>query len=367
MKILILGFSKIKYLPYMHFFLNCINEKDNDIHLVYWDRDNKADAEVDSNIVLHRYDHKMLDSIPLYKKIIPIMGFGRFARKAINAVEPDFLIVLHSTTAITICQLLAGRYKERYIFDFRDLTYEKNCVYRRLIGSIVKNSVATFTSSDGFREFLPKECTKIYTSHNLLASSMVLHKNYNSREKRKQFEPIRIAFWGMIRHYTINETIITKLGNDSRFELHYYGRAGERIKGLLQQATQQYKNIFYHGEYLPQDRDKFARNTDLLHNMYDNNDKTMFAAMGNKYYDGLIYYIPQICSKGSFMGARCEEYGVGIMLDPNVEEFVDTLYEYYRSLDYERFKLNCDSALENVVTQVRQDEEVIRTCIKSVE
>ena len=63
--------------------------------------------------------------------------------------------------------------------------------------------------------------------------------------------------------------------------------------------------MFFHGEYKPEDRYTFVRSTDLIHNIYK--DRNMMLAMGNKYYDGLIFYIPQLCMKGSFMGEKCAE------------------------------------------------------------
>ena len=43
MKILIMGFSKIKYMPYMNFYLENINADKNDVHLLYWNRDLKPE------------------------------------------------------------------------------------------------------------------------------------------------------------------------------------------------------------------------------------------------------------------------------------------------------------------------------------
>ena len=39
MKILIMGFSKIKYMPYINFYLGNIDVAANDVHLLYWNRD----------------------------------------------------------------------------------------------------------------------------------------------------------------------------------------------------------------------------------------------------------------------------------------------------------------------------------------
>ena len=44
MKVLIIGFSKIKYMPYINFYLNNVNSEKNEIHILYWNRDLKTDG-----------------------------------------------------------------------------------------------------------------------------------------------------------------------------------------------------------------------------------------------------------------------------------------------------------------------------------
>ena len=43
MKILIVGFAKIKYMPYLNVYLENIDRVKNDVHLVYWNRDMKQE------------------------------------------------------------------------------------------------------------------------------------------------------------------------------------------------------------------------------------------------------------------------------------------------------------------------------------
>lgn len=121
--------------------------------------------------------------------------------------------------------------------------------FKKIIGKLVKNSYATFVSSDAFRKFLPeKESKKIYTSHNLLLDSL------KHREDKDNYgiksDKIRIGFWGFIRHEELNREIIKKIAADSRFELHYYGREQQIAKDLKDYVQSlEAKNIFFHGEY----------------------------------------------------------------------------------------------------------------------
>ncbi len=350
------------YMPYMHFYINQINSN-NDLHLIYWQRDKKGDVKAPMGVVTHPFNQEMSDSLPLIKKLPLILQFGRFAKKTIKELEPDFLIVLHSTTAFTIRHLLFNKYYGRYIFDFRDVTYErKYSFYKECIAQIVKHSAITFTSSDAYRQFLP-QCDKILTSHNFLIENLYKRKQYKACRNKLKIQPIKIAFWGLLRHYDLNKLIIERLANDSRFELHYYGRAQGVMLELMKECASLYNNFFFHGEYKPCDRDDLAMSMDLIHNLYSNEDTNMPFAMSNKYYDGLMYYIPQLCMRGSYMGEKCSLYGIGLECDPHDDNFGDYIWEYYQALDYDKFCECCDKVTDVVEFDYRNGCNKIRQLV----
>ncbi|MBE6598931.1 MAG: glycosyltransferase family 4 protein [Ruminococcaceae bacterium] len=338
----------------MHFYLNQIDPEKDEVHLVYWLRDHTPDAELPKGVEGHAFDYPMADNLPLKKKIPGIMKYGRFAKKVIREEKPDFLIVLHSTTGISIYNLLNGKYKGRYIFDYRDVTYEKMGFYRKMVGKIVENSVLSFTSSRGFRKYLP-DSPKLLDSHNI--SNIEFHEEMKQYLPREKHTPIRISFWGLIRNVEINEQIIKRLGGDDRFELHYYGRAQGRILSLMEEGTAKYSNIRFHGEYKPSDRIEMARNTDIIHNMYNKTEKTSHIAMGNKYYDGLLFSLPQLCTEESLMGQLCTQNGIGLECDPYADDFNDKIFDYYTSLDEESLAENCSKELRRVLCEVEYGNE----------
>lgn len=357
MKIAVLGFTKVKYMTYMHFYLNLIDMSQNDVHLIYWLRDHNPDSELPKGVTGHAFDCPMSDAIPLIKKLPKILKYGSFAKKKIREIKPDFLIVLHSTTGISIYSLLKGKYKKKYIFDYRDVTYERKMFYMKMVGKVVENSVLCFTSSDGFRKFLPENAT-ILNSHNI--SNTEFHSEAKEAYSSEKHTPVRIAFWGLIRNRKINEDMIERLGDDPRFEIHYYGRAQGTMLTLMEESVTKYNNVFFHGEYAPTDRMKMAKNTDIIHNMYNVTDKTSHIAMGNKYYDGPLFYLPQICTKGSHMGALCTKYGIGLECDPADEDFADKIYDYYMNLDGGVFKENCEKEFSRVMDEVKFGSEKIK-------
>ena len=349
MKILIIGFGKIKFMPYMNFYLDNIDTKENDVHLLYWNRDLKdEDTSFLKNVTLHEFRCYQEDDVSKLSKVTSFLKYRKFALKVLKE-DFDFLYILHSLPGVLIADKVKKGYKNKYIFDYRDSTFEAIPPFKAVVGQLTKNSLATFVSSDAFRVFLPEsEKHKTYTSHNLLLDSL---EHRDEKEKNGvSSEKIRVAFWGFIRHEEINLEMIKKLGADSRFELHYYGREQQIAENLKKYVkNNNIDNVYFHGEYKPQDRYGFVCNTDIIHNIYF--DSNTMLAMGNKYYDGAIFRIPQVCYPDSFMGKTATEKGIGCMLNPYEEDFAENLFEYYKNINRKEFKENCDRETERFVSE----------------
>lgn len=361
MKILLIGFTKLAYMPYMNFYLSQVLQGDNEVHLLYWNRDLKSDIAIDRRVILHEFKQYQEDEVSKVSKIKNFIRYRSNTKKLFAKNRYDLVIVMHTTPAVLLSTILKKKYKKRYIFDFRDLTYERNFLYGAIVKSLVKNSLFTFVSSDAYRDYLPS-VDHIYTSHNILL------KTINFREVRRQNErhitPLRIRFWGFIRHEKINKKIIDNIGNDNRFELHYHGREQETAQYLKHYCKEKHiNNVFFNGSYYPEERYDFAKKTDLLHNIYENDKKTD-KAMGNKYYDGILFCIPQLCNVGSHMGDLVNEKEVGFQCDPYSTSFADDIYNYYKSLNWKKFDNDCDKEVDRILNEYNEGEKVILEVLK---
>lgn len=356
MKILFLTMAKLRYIPYVNFYLDQIDKEKNEIHIIYWDRDGEPDISLDNRYKLYCYRDDLVDSIPLKNKLPHLYGYRKFAQKVIKILKPDFLVVHYSTTAVLLLDSLILKYRKRYIFDFRDITYEKYAFFRTLVALIQKGAVATFSSSEGFIKYLPIK-KDVYNSHNVEMNEYVPKTVYVFPKEIK--DRIRIGYWGLIRAYTPNRAIIEKLGDDPRFELHYYGRAQGKMLELMEWGMDTYKNVFYHGVYSPEERFGFARNTDLINNVFEADQKTMSLAMSNKFYDGIAFCIPQICTKESVMGKRVEDVGIGMAVDPMTDSLGNDLYYYYNGIKAEQFMQNCKAEKERIDHEMEEAKAII--------
>ena len=348
-KVLLLGFGKIAYMPYMNFYLDSIKDENVQFELIYWDRDGKPDAELHRRISrAYKFEAHLEEQLPFKKKLKYFTKYRMFALEVLKHNSYDKIMVLHTTPGLTLMDYLIRKYKGRYLLDFRDVSYEYIPVYRKLVGILSRNSSMTFVSSNAFRKFLPSE-QNVYTIHNYLEDSLN-YKMIRKKEKRKR-KVLRISYWGLVRQVDVNKKIMDALGNDSRFELHYYGRMQQDGRDMEQYAYERkYGNIYFHGAYMPTDRYRFAEYTDIIHNIYDCG-YTMGNAMGNKYYDGIIFGIPQICTEGSYMGDVVSTQKVGTVISLEDKAIADKLWKYYQSINWNEFEMNCTGVLNSVLSE----------------
>ena len=66
MKILIIGFSKIKYMPYVNFYLDNIDLSKNEVHLIFWNKDRKDDVIPKKDGIRHEFSLMQCDAAPRF-------------------------------------------------------------------------------------------------------------------------------------------------------------------------------------------------------------------------------------------------------------------------------------------------------------
>ena len=85
MKILLIGFAKIKYMPYVNFYLDCIDRQKHDVHLFYWNRDLKEeDLSPYEGITLHEFCRYQEDNVSKKSKLLSFLEYCRFAKKVVK-------------------------------------------------------------------------------------------------------------------------------------------------------------------------------------------------------------------------------------------------------------------------------------------
>lgn len=349
--IAIVFIGELKYCPYVSKYIQVIEENQKDYEVLFWNRGND-EVNFPQNYI-HFNKKSKLNKHPLLK-IVDFIQFSRWLKRTITKRGYEKIIVLSTLSGIFIAKILVNKYKNKYIFDIRDYSYEKIRLFYKIEEKIIRNSNFTCISSQGFKYFLPKDYSYVM-AHNFNYSDMKYRGRLN---KKKKGSVIKLVWIGSVRYFQHQSKILYKLKNDDRFLIIYHG-TGPQIDIFKQYCEDnQIKNVIFTGEYNNTEKLTLLAGADILNNSYGKkNEICIKHAISNKYYDGLVFGIPQLVENNSFKHEKIYQVGVGIGLDIDSEYFADKLYDYYFSIDENKFNDCCDRELETII---EEDAEYIR-------
>lgn len=338
----ILCFVGIRYAQFIYKYTNILDAEQIDYEVVYWNREGDEVPEKENWIA---YEKRVNTFQPFYKKISHFIGFTSFMKKTIRKRKYDKLIILTTQTAVPLYFTLK-KYSGRYIYDYRDITYERFSFYKKLVDSIIKHSYFTAISSKGFLDTLSPS-DKFIISHNTRDFSF-------TQVPKTSSDKVRVVYWGMVRQPQFNYRICDAFAKDDRFELYYHG-AGYHEEIQLYCKNNNYSNIFITGAYKLDEIERFAENTDIILNMYEN-DRQQKPAMTVKFYDSLKYGIPMIVNKGSYMAQIVDKNRLGYVVDINDNSICEKLYSDFQSFDYKQYSNN----LKHICTAIQNDNDLFK-------
>lgn len=338
-KIAIVGFHNLHLMQFLYKYTDILDSKGISYDVLYWNRD--MDSSIKYKLFKGNkiaYNYKMSNYQPKWKKIKGFIGCMSFFCKVIRDKKYDHIILLTTQTALPLYLLSRTVRKSKFIFDYRDLTYEKNGICKRLIKRIIDRSQFTAISSIGFEQVLG-ESEKFVVSHNVSNLKIEFLP-------KQQAENIRIVFWGMIRQPEWNKKICDVFGNISGVELIYCGEGHiEELKAY----SKKYKNVTFTGRYTTDQISSFAEKTDVLLNLYEN-DAQQKLAMTVKLYDGIRYGLPMLISKDSYMADIMKSNGFVYITD--LENFdLENFKKWYRALNLNRYPY------EKEYSQIKKDDQ----------
>ena len=213
-KIAIVGFHNLHLMQFLYKYTDIFDKNNIPYDVLYWDRDMDSNIKCKTfkgNSISYRY--KMSNYQPKAKKIHGFVGCMRYFCKIIKKNKYDHIILLTTQTALPLYMLSGIVRKSKFVFDYRDLTYEKNSICRKIIKGIIEKSEFTAISSMGFKKVLG-ESNKFVMSHNVSNLKMECLPKKSSRN-------LRVVFWGMIRQIEWNKKICDLFGNVPGIELRY--------------------------------------------------------------------------------------------------------------------------------------------------
>lgn len=323
--------------PYLSKYVSVLEEKSIAYDVISWDREGR-NIGYPSNYLF--YQERNNPDQPKRKKLWGFLRFGRFLNRTIKENHYDKLIMLTTLPAILTYGLLKRRYRNSYIFDFRDLGLEKNKIFLHFVKSVCDNSYFTCISSPGFEEILGNK--QFIMAHNFRYAD--LKNKVTSTNENPTI--INLLHIGMSRGEEYNKALVRIFGNDDRFVVNIVGVGNDTPEFL--EYSKSFPNIRVVGAYQNSDKLKYIEDSTMLLYYYPC-DFNCDRALANKYYDGIIYKKPMIGNIDTYSGKRIVEKGLGISLQLDDSRFADKIYEYITSLNYEQYNTMAEQELEQVL------------------
>lgn len=346
MKVCIVAHVEKTYLPYMNRYINFLKNNNIECDIICWQREESSTIEQDNE-----YNYFEPASTNAFGKLLAYHRYRKFVIDVIKKNKYDKVVVLTTVMAISISSFLLKEYKNRYLFDIRDYTFEKFKPYKGLVDKLIKNSALTTISSKGFMDFLnPSE--KIAINHNMSFTETVTEP---VDIKTKQV--INIGFVGCVRYYEENIELINQLKNTFKYQLWYIGQPMRNcdLEGYC--AQNEITNVSFVGKYNNDQKPELYKSIDVVNSIYGDDSLEVTTALPNRLYEACLFKKPIISSKKTFLGEVIDQYRLGMVVDIEHENILEILDEYIKNFDQAEFLQGCQMFIEDV----KRDEEILST------
>lgn len=312
----------------------------NQFDIIYWDQHG---IEEDAGALNHyRFYYPMSYGKSKLKKIIGYIKFRSYVKKVIKKNKYDKLIILPTQAAVLIFDELLRKYKNKFIIDIRDYTAENKKWFYEIEKKIIKNSGLAVITSPAYKRFLPKH--EYIVSHNTTEVSMDIISSYRNRKRKSK---IIISCIGSIRFIQQFQRVIDSFKNDERYELRFIGRGSEHLKSYINDFK--INNVILIGRFENRDTINYYLETDIIMNLYGNNNPFLDYALSNKLYYSATLGAPILVSPNTYMEEISLKNGFGFSYDIDDLETKEVLYKYYSEINWIDFYKKCDNFMNSVI------------------
>ena len=337
----------LKYCPYIKRYIERLDLANAEYRVLFWNRGGYQ-LELPDNFVYYNAESDLRKG--KIQKLFDFVNFRNWVIKKLKSYEPRKIIALSTLTGVILGKWLYSR-KDSYVFDIRDYSYEHIEPFYSIEKKVIENSAFTAISSKGFKGFLPEH--DYVVAHNFNRNDICEDAKFT-----KTKGVIHFVWNGVVRYFEYQKQYLDALKNDRRFEIVFHGDGPEL--GLYKEYcdVNGFNNIVFTGSYDNANKASLLQDAQILNNCYGYTQgarNKLKYAISNRFYDGMIYHIPQFVEPEGYKSDWARQSGIGVNFGVD-ESFADRLYDYYESIDVERFDLACDNALRIVLSE---DDEYI--------
>jgi hypothetical protein len=333
MKLALILPNNVWFCPYVTIYTQILDAKKIQYDIISWNRDGKEDMPLQYNKKLHTRN-----------KIILLRAYVQYAnhiKKILKRTSYDKLIVFTAPLGIFLASYLKRAHKNKYIFDYRDVSIEQFFIFKHQFIKLLKNSYATMLSSFGYKQVLPKGYNYIL-SHNFNVEH-VKNALQQPTQQNIEYDDINILTIGGIRNYESNINIVKALANKKSFKLSFVGK-GEVGKQIYHYALKnQINNVYVTGYYPKEEEENFVKASTFINIVFPK-VTSHSTILSNRFYLALVHKKPMIVTSNSFQSNYVERYNLGLSVD-NCEHLDETIIHFLKRLNYVEFQKQCNYLL----------------------
>ena len=343
--------SNVELTPYIQLYASQLDNFD----IVYWDRF-KLPGKLQNANNSYAFHYHLQNNYSKTKALLGYAGYARFVTKHLSKNKYKGLIILQAQTGVLISRLLKNKYKNRYIFDIRDYSYEYNKFYYRIESSLVKSSYANIISSIGFISFLPRaEYQLVHNLPAIVPSSSSIVKNRDVTV---------ISYIGSINYFEQCQKLINEFAEDDRFIINFIGLGSDNLKEYISKPIP--SNIRFRGTYQSEDIESLYNSSDVIANVYGNNNPLLDYAISNKLYLCAMFRKPILVSPGTAMEEVSKQLGIGYAMDFLSVGSKEGLLQFLKEFSESAVAQKCDEFLQTCRTDNNSVNKTIKSFISSI-
>jgi len=297
--------------PYLDIYTRILDGMGVGYDIISWNREGRNEVGIQ-----FQYKEKSRNQLVVFWSYLK---YARFLKKTIRNNRYERLIVFSPQVGIFLSSFL-NKYKGRYIFDYRDLSF----VSHNFNVDVVKKALIEEAS-----------LYKAETSTVLTIGALRADMNYE---------------------------VMDALGNVSGIKLSFVG------KGYASEALERYAkckcydNVVFTGFYKKEEEPSIYEQHALVNIIYPL-IPSHISALSNRFYNSLIYKRPMIVMRGTVQGDYAEQFGVGLVID-DCENLDVKLNEYRKNIDFCRYINQCNMLLEEFLKDNDKFEDMVNGFVK---
>lgn len=218
-----------------------------------------------------------------------------------------------------------------YAYEISDIVYGTSVFNKvqwflhKINQNLVKNSIFTLLTSEGFKGFLNQKANYIVQPNKVNKKIFNVERNPLLLDSNK----IVFGFVGSIRYDSMMRFVETIGKYFPQHEFQFYGVANiDATQKRLDEFVAKYSNVKVFGAFKnPDDFERIYSNIDVVVITYGTETLNEKILDPNKLYEGILFCRPLIATDNTFLAEQVKRYGCGFCIDSSSEKSIKRALE----------------------------------------